>query len=294
VSVDQLLAAGAALVLGAGLVAARRSLGRAARAIAALALAALLAVAAGLVEIPDTTGVLEQLAGSLGAWTYALVAGLAFLETAAFVGLVAPGETTVVLGGALAARGDVDLVALIALTWAAAAAGDLASFALGRRLGRPFLVRHGPRFGLSSERLERVERFVARWGGAGVLIGRFAGLVRATAPFLVAASGLSLRRFLPYSIAGTAVWSALFASVGYAFAGAVESAARGASRIALAAALLAGVVLLWRARRSRGSTAAPADVRGAPSPADPHPETRAGGNGERPERAPRPPVGGPA
>ena len=40
----------------------------------------------------------EDLSRSLGSWTYLLVGGLAFLETGAFVGLVAPGEFTVLLG----------------------------------------------------------------------------------------------------------------------------------------------------------------------------------------------------
>ena len=45
----------------------------------------------------ETRGVIEDflidLSNTLGAWTYLLVAGLAFLETGAFVGLIAPGET---------------------------------------------------------------------------------------------------------------------------------------------------------------------------------------------------------
>ena len=45
----------------------------------------------------------------LGAWTYLLVGALAFLETGAFVGLVAPGETVMLLGGAVAGQGAIDI-----------------------------------------------------------------------------------------------------------------------------------------------------------------------------------------
>src|SRR4051794_30260762 len=77
---------------------------------AGAASAALLALLfAGVVPQPDLEGALTGLSGSLGAWTYALVAGLAFLETGAFVGLIAPGETAIVLGGVVAAEGDVSL-----------------------------------------------------------------------------------------------------------------------------------------------------------------------------------------
>jgi hypothetical protein len=60
-------------------------------------------------ELPsfDLEEVIQDLSEGLGSWTYLLVGGLAFLETAAFVGLVAPGEFTVILGGAVAQQGDI-------------------------------------------------------------------------------------------------------------------------------------------------------------------------------------------
>ena len=50
----------------------------------------------------DAQQVLEDVSDSLGAWTYLIVGVFAFLETGAFVGLVAPGETVVVIAGAIA------------------------------------------------------------------------------------------------------------------------------------------------------------------------------------------------
>src|SRR5687768_16534733 len=100
-----------------------------------LAVAAALAVVAGAVPVPDLSGTLEDASRTLGAWAYPAVGALAFLETGAFVGLLVPGETAVVVGGVVAANGDVELAPLIALIWLAAAAGDLVSFMIGRRLG---------------------------------------------------------------------------------------------------------------------------------------------------------------
>jgi membrane protein DedA with SNARE-associated domain len=216
----------------------------------ALAAGATLLVA-DIVHPPDLETVLATAADTLGAWTYPLVAGLAFLETGAFVGLLAPGETAVVLGGALAARGDVSLVPLLALVWASAAAGDLASYALGRRLGRPFLLAHGRRVRLTPQRVARVDAFFARHGGATVLVGRFVGIVRAVAPFLAGASRLPLRRFLPYSVLGTGLWAALYTLLGYAFARTATQLATDLGRaVALAAAVAAiALLVLTRARR---------------------------------------------
>ena len=39
-----------------------------------------------------------------------LVGALAFLETGAFIGLIAPGETALLLGGLVAGQGQVDVL----------------------------------------------------------------------------------------------------------------------------------------------------------------------------------------
>jgi membrane protein DedA with SNARE-associated domain len=219
--------------------------------VAAVALAALAfaAVASGLVNPPDLNQALTDLADTLGPWTYLLVAGLAFLETGAFVGLIAPGETALVLGGVVAAKGQVDLPVILVLTWAAAALGDFASFMLGRRLGRRFLERHGPRIGVNEARLERVDVFFDRHGAKAILVGRFIGIVRAVAPFTAGASGLRLRGFLPWSILGTAAWSAMLIMIGYAFHASFEHATDLFTHGALVLALIVAAVLVLRAHR---------------------------------------------
>jgi membrane-associated protein len=224
----------------------------------AIALAAAVGFAlttAGVVELPDLEAALTDLSDTLGTWTYALVGGLAFLETGAFVGLVAPGETAVVLGGVVAAQGEVDFVAMLLLVWLAAAAGDLASFVLGRRLGRRFLVTRGPRIGVTPPRLARVETFFDRHGAKAILVGRFVGIVRAVAPFLAGSSGTRLRAFLPWSLLGTAAWAATFTLVGYVFHRSFSAAADYVTHGALALAVVAGVALAFRAHRMQRSPA---------------------------------------
>jgi membrane-associated protein len=210
---------------------------------------ALAGTATGVIPTPDLHGALTDLSERLGAWTYVLVAALAFLETGAFIGLIAPGETALVLGGVVAAQGRVALGAMLVVAWVAGAGGDLASFTLGGRLGRRFVVRRGPRVGLTAPRLERVERFFDRHGPKAILAGRFIGIVRAVLPFLAGASRMRLRAFLPWSLVGTAAWSATFVLVGYAFSSSFDAAAGAVTHGALAVAVAASAVLIWRARR---------------------------------------------
>ena len=196
---------------------------------------------------PDIEGLLTDVSDTLGTWTYVLVGGLAFLETGAFVGLIAPGETAIVLGGVVAASGRISLVVVILIAWVCAALGDLASFWLGRRLGRKFLHRQP---WLPHARVEQVEHFYARHGAKAILVGRFIGLVRAVSPFLAGSSGLSLRGFVPWSLLGTFVWATAFTLIGYLFAESFSSAAHLFTYAAFGLAAAAAIVLAIRHHRS--------------------------------------------
>jgi undecaprenyl-diphosphatase len=181
-----------------------------------LALAGLLAVyGSGVVELPEPEEAIEQIGSTLGAWTYLLVGGLAFLESAAFIGLVAPGEVAVVLGGIIAGRGEIDLVVLIGVVWFAAVAGDLASYTFGRRVGRGWAIRRGRRLGVTDARLARAERYFAAHGGKTIIVGRLVGFVRSLTPFIAGTSRMPLRRFLLAGVVGAGLWAAIFCVLGY-------------------------------------------------------------------------------
>jgi membrane protein DedA with SNARE-associated domain/membrane-associated phospholipid phosphatase len=206
-----------AIALAGFLLIRRRALGRWTQAGGWVGVAGAAAIGVGLVPLPNLEHLIADVGRALGEWTYLLVGVLAFLETGAFVGLVAPGETTVIVGGVVAGQGEIDLFVLIAITWVCAVAGDVCSYVLGRRLGRGWLVRHGERVKITEERLQRVEAFFERYGGATILVGRFIGFVRALAPFIAGASRMPLRRFLPYDVLGAGAWAATFATLGFIF-----------------------------------------------------------------------------
>jgi membrane protein DedA with SNARE-associated domain/membrane-associated phospholipid phosphatase len=198
----------------------------------------------------DLQDLLEDVSNTLGAWTYLLVGVFAFAETGAFVGLVVPGETVMLLGGAVAGQGAIEIYLLIAVAWLAAWLGDTTSFFIGRRLGRGFVIEHGPRFGISHERFERVEDYFSRHGGKTIFIGRFVSLVRAFAPFIAGSSGMRYRAFVPYSILGTGLWASAHILVGYFFSRSIDTAAKyagkGAFLLGTLIVVLAGSVYVYR------------------------------------------------
>jgi membrane protein DedA with SNARE-associated domain/membrane-associated phospholipid phosphatase len=201
-------------------------------------------------QLVDIEDLLKDVADALGAWTYLLVGVFAFAETGAFVGLIVPGETVMLLGGAVAGQGATNIYLLIAIAWFFAFAGDSTSFFIGRRLGRDFLLRHGPRFGLGPERLEQIEAYFDRHGGKTIFLGRFVGFVRAFAPFIAGSSGMGYRRFVPYSILGTGLWVSSALVIGYAFSRnigtALDYAGKGAFALGTLIVLIVGAVALYR------------------------------------------------
>jgi membrane protein DedA with SNARE-associated domain/membrane-associated phospholipid phosphatase len=253
VSALQIAAAVVAVLIAAGAVWGRERLSTERRLLAAGLVLVLGVYASGVLSaLPDPKAVIEDIAEALGAWTYALVGVLAFLETGAFVGLVAPGETVVIAGGVIAGQGEIDLVPLIGLVWICAVLGDTTSFYLGRRLGRRFLERHGPRVKITPERLDTVEGYFDRHGGKTILIGRFIGLVRALAPFIAGTSGVPYRRFIPFSIVGTGLWATTFCVLGYIFWRSFDRVAHIAGQavfgFGITVGVIVGIVVAYRRR----------------------------------------------
>jgi membrane protein DedA with SNARE-associated domain/membrane-associated phospholipid phosphatase len=253
VSAREILAAVAAVLVACYVVWRWRRLSTERRLIGVLVVAALAVYASGVLsELPDPKAIIEDIAQALGAWTYALVGGMAYLETGAFVGLVAPGETVVIAGGVIAGQGEIRLLPLIGLVWICAVLGDTTSFFIGRRLGRGFLERHGPRLNITPERLAQVEAYFERHGGKTILIGRFIGLVRALAPFIAGSSGLPYGRFIPYSIVGTGLWAATFCVLGYIFWRSFDRVASIAGQavfgFGVTVALILGIVVVYKRR----------------------------------------------
>lgn len=242
----------AALLLGYVLVRRRQLAGE--RLVIVLVAAAALAVyGSGVLAHVNIQKGIEDLAKALGKWTYALVGFMAFAETGAFVGLVAPGEFTVLLGGVIAGQGTINVFVLIALVWACTLSGDSLSFFLGRRLGRRFLEKHGPKVRITPERLAQVDEHFKRHGGATVLIGRFVGFVRPIAPFVAGTSGMRYRNFIPYSILGTGIWGPGLCVIGYVFYRSFDQVTKIAGRATLifSAVVAVGVAIWWARRKLR-------------------------------------------
>lgn len=255
-SAARIAAAGGAIALAA-LATHRIRTGRGGRAALGLLGAALLTLYAtdATAALPDGEGAVQDAGDALGAWTFPFMGAMAFLETAIPpVTLVFPGEWAVMLGGAMAGQGQIGIAPLIALVWICSAAGDSVTFALGRRLGRPFLLERGGRIGVTEPRLAKLDAWLDRYGPPAVCLGRLVPLVRPFGPLVAGASRFSYRRFLAWNLAGTLLFSLVFCGLGYVFYRSYDevAATMGRSAFVLVAVIAAGATayVLLRRRRS--------------------------------------------
>jgi membrane protein DedA with SNARE-associated domain len=225
------------------------------RALAVAAVIALIVWGSGTIHVPSLETIARDIGATLGPFTYGVVGLMALLETAAGIGLVAPGELAVVIGGVTAGQGHTDLPLLVAIVWACAFAGDLTSYILGQRLGRSFLLEHGHLVKLTPDRLAQVETFLGRHGGKTIIVGRSIGVVRSVAPFVAGSSRMPAGRFIPATFIASGLWSATFSLLGYvfwqSFDRAAELARDGTLVVAGVVLVTVGVAVFCRRRRQR-------------------------------------------
>jgi membrane-associated protein len=176
---------------------------------------------------------------------------LAFAECALFLDLIVPGEAGMVVAAAAAARTDVPLPTMIAAAAAGAILGDTVGYLIGRRWGLAIVRRWEPVRTRLEPRVQRAERYFATRGGAAVFAGRFVGVVRGVVPVVAGTARMPYRRFLPWNVAASIVWTTAVMTAGYLIGRHVESVIGRVSLVVTALVLLvvAGWWLITRRRR---------------------------------------------
>lgn len=167
----------------------------------------------------DLPGIFGTLAPFLDDYGYAAVGLILLLDN---VGIPLPGEAVLVTGAIFAGAAQLNLATLAAVAFIAAVLGGNSSYALGRYGGRPLVERLGRRFGVTPERLDRVEGFFGRHGTKVVVVGRFLPLVRQTYGIAAGTSCMPWRKFLVANTVGAALWTAVWTTVGYRAGGNIE------------------------------------------------------------------------
>lgn len=193
---------------------------------------------------------LGELLRQYGAWTYAILFVIVFLETGIVVTPFLPGDSLLFTAGALAVKGGLNLWWLMGLLWVAAVLGDAVNYHIGRYVG-PHVFTTGHRRFFKREHLERTHAFYEKYGGKTIIIARFVPIVRTFAPFVAGIGRMGYLRFAFYNVAGGALWVVSMVMAGYLF-GEIPIVKKNFSLVVIGivfVSILPGVFEYWRHRR---------------------------------------------
>lgn len=148
-----------------------------------------------------------------GGLYYLLIGTIALLESIVLVGLLVPGSTLVLLVGFLAAHGKGDVTTIAISAFIGALIGDMGSYFLGSRFGTRLLQSNlfKKRLGL----IRKAEFFFARHGGKSLFLGRFAGPLRGSVPFIAGCSGMRPSTFFRNTLLSCILWGIVYPGLGY-------------------------------------------------------------------------------
>jgi membrane-associated protein len=126
---------------------------------------------------------LESFVRNYGAWVYALLFLIIFVETGVVVMPFLPGDSLLFVVGALCGVGLMSYPLSIALLLAAAVLGNQSNYAIGRYFGpRVFQWEHSRLF--NRHAFERAHAFYEKYGGITLVVARFMPFLRTFAPFV--------------------------------------------------------------------------------------------------------------
>jgi membrane protein DedA with SNARE-associated domain len=203
-------------------------------------------------EIGHLVGDLEHFVRDYGVIAVTVILALEAM------GAPLPGESLLVFSSVLAGRGDLSLPALLICAWAGSVLGDNIGYWIGRKLGRAVILRYGSRIGLTAARFNAIEAVFARYGAVTVAFARFVNILRQLNGVVAGSLGMEWRRFLLFNALGAALWVALWVLGAFFLSEHMAVITQLARHVGIvgaltaAAALLVGLLILWRRRHPGG------------------------------------------
>lgn len=199
---------------------------------------------------------LTQFVGDHGAWIYALLFAIIFVETGVVVMPFLPGDSLLFVVGAMCGLGLMSLPLAMALLLLAAVLGDQLNYTIGRSIGPRVFQWEQSRF-FNRRAFLQAHAFYEKHGGITIVIARFMPFVRTFAPFVAGVAEMTRSKFVAYNVAGATLWVIGLTGAGYLF-GNVPWVQTHLSKIIWAFIVIPGLLALlgaWKARRAEAAQA---------------------------------------
>ncbi|MHB0867780.1 MAG: DedA family protein [Thermoleophilia bacterium] len=194
-------------------------------------------------------------------WGYWIVLLVTFLENSAFVGLIMPGDITLLVAGLLAHQGTLNLWWLILVASIGAICGDSCGYFIGRYGGLKFIRRFGRYFFFKESHLEKTQRYFDKHGGKTILFGRFVAVIKSLGPVAAGIGRMPYGTFLTYNVIGSILSVTLYLTLGYFFGASWQLISKwmgrgGGIAFGVLVTSVAVVVIVRRRRQGRADSAA--------------------------------------
>ena len=189
---------------------------------------------------------------SYGAWVYALLFAIIFIETGVVVMPFLPGDSLLFVVGALCGLGLMSLPLAMALLVVAAVLGNQSNYAIGRHIGPRVFQWEQSRF-FNKRAFEQAHAFYEQYGGITLVIARFMPFVRTFAPFVAGVAQMTRAKFTFYDVTGGVLWVCGITLAGYLF-GNIPFVKEHLDKIIWAMILVPGLIAIfgaWKARRTQ-------------------------------------------
>jgi len=159
---------------------------------------------------------LEAFVVNYGAWVYALLFLIVFVETGVVVMPFLPGDSLIFIVGALSGAGLMSYPLACAVLLVAAVLGDQCNYSIGRYLGPKVFQWEQSRF-FNRRAFDQAHAFYERYGGITVVLARFMPFIRTFAPFVAGVAQMNRATFTAYNVGGALLWVFGIATAGYFF-----------------------------------------------------------------------------
>jgi membrane-associated protein len=192
---------------------------------------------------------LEVFVQSYGAWVYALLFLIIFVETGVVVMPFLPGDSLLFVVGAMCGVGLMSYPLSVGLLLAAAILGNQSNYAIGRYFGPKVFAWEDSRW-FNKKAFEQAHAFYEKYGGITIVAARFMPFLRTFAPFVAGVAQMTRSRFTLFDVMGGTLWVGGIVTVGYFF-GNFPWVKTNLDKIIWAMILIPGLVILAGAWRSR-------------------------------------------
>lgn len=200
----------------------------------------------------DPNWLLDQ----FGGWFLAVCLLMVFIECGLFFPFL-PGDTLLFAVGLFVTTRDgivpgphaLDLPVGMLLLAAAAIAGNLVGYEIGRFIGPPLYERNGRI--LKRAYFDKTDEFFDRHGNKALVIGRFVPFVRTYITVVAGVTRMPRPRFLAWSAVGAVAWVLIVTLLGYFLGAAFPGLGKNIDKAILLILLLSVIPVAWEWWRHR-------------------------------------------